>query len=160
MQVAPKDGISNFCEWLSGFGPQCPIWFTWDKLQPYLPIFFGALVVGGIVWFFWPQSRTQKSELALRLREIEAQEVTAAAMQRHAEALESQDSSSVLNRMRARFDLEGRINAEKELAGESRAKLIISGPHRLKDSKYISQVYWRMRAYNDGPAAAANVQMK
>lgn len=99
MQIAPKDGISNFCEWLSGFGPHCPSWFTWDQLQPYLPIASGALVVSGIVWFFWPQAKLGAREHALRLREIEAQEATAAATQRHAEALERQYKSPVLENM-------------------------------------------------------------
>src|SRR5271155_2123319 len=99
MQIAPKDGISNFCEWVSGFGPHCPIWFTWDQLQPYLPIVSGALVVSGIVWFFWPQAKLGAEERALRLREIEAREAAAAATQRHAEALERQYRSPVLENM-------------------------------------------------------------
>jgi hypothetical protein len=51
------------------------------------------------------------------------------------------------------------LQAELEQLRAKRATLTISGPYRFKDPRYQSQILWRMKVHNSGPAAADNVHV-
>jgi hypothetical protein len=52
-----------------------------------------------------------------------------------------------------------KLQAELEQLRAKRATLTVSGPHIFKDPRYQSQVRWRMKVHNSGPAAADNLHM-
>jgi hypothetical protein len=63
MQFTPTEGLAKLCVSVSQLGVSCPSWFTWQTLHPSFQVATPLLILGGIVWFFWPEGSTAKLKI-------------------------------------------------------------------------------------------------
>jgi hypothetical protein len=63
MQFTPTEGLTKLCASFLELGGRCPDWFTWEKLHVVFEGFGLILFLGGVVWFFLPDSSRAKLKI-------------------------------------------------------------------------------------------------